>query len=455
MNSRWRPHAPRSLRNRLALLSLGVTAAWVTVLTVGFNVLLSNQLRAEANNVLRTRAAAVAATVDVTATGSVQLLDPHDDASVDAGIWIYQGRKSVQRPSAPARVQAAVDALVGTGERYSQTREPEADRLFALPLRVGNRQVGTVVASLALESYERTEQLAQLGSAGLGLLLLAAMLLVTRVNVERALRPVTAMTDQAAEWSSRDVGRRFGSARRPTELDALATTLDGLLDRLSAVLRHERQLSAELSHELRTPLARIMAENELVRSRPRGPAELAAAHEAIATSAEAMNRILETLLAAARSEADGLPGRCEVQPVLDRTVSAVRSSAAASVPTIVVSTSRQPRLVAGVEANVLERILAPVVENAVRYARRSVRIQATPGVAGPLIEVSDDGPGVPEVFREQVFQPGRRGDPTDGHPGAGLGLALARRLAEANGGSVSLAPMGADGATFLVSLPAG
>lgn len=455
MTRRWRPHPPRSLRNRLALASLGVTAAWITLLTIGFNVLLGNQLRTQANDVLRSRAVAVAGTVEVSPTGSVRLRDADDDASVDAGIWIYQGGTAVRRRSSSARVQQAVTALVGTGQRYAQLPGPDPVRFYALPLRSGSRQVGTVVASLTLESYERTEELAQLGSVGLGMLLLAVMFLITRVNVERALRPVAAMTDQAAEWSSQQVGRRFGSARRPLELDALAATLDGLLDRLSAVLRHEQQLSAELSHELRTPLAHIMAETELIRSRPRGPAELAAAHEAIAGSAEAMNRILETLLAAARSDPNALPGRCEVQPVLDRTVSTIRSASPPAAPAIVVGSDRQPPLMAGVEGNVLERILAPVLENAVRYARSRVTVRAGPASDGPLIEVTDDGPGVPAELRKEIFDPGRRGNPDDGHPGAGLGLALARRLAEANGASISVAPAGAGGATFLIALPAG
>ncbi|MEP6463678.1 MAG: HAMP domain-containing sensor histidine kinase [Frankiaceae bacterium] len=454
MKSRWRLHRPRSLGNRLALLSLAATAAWVTILTVGFNVLLGIQLRAQADSVLRARAVAVTDTIDLTATGGIELLDPHDDASIDSSIWIYQGRSAVQRPAASARLQRAVDQLVGTGERYAQTTGGEPVRLFAQPIRLGSRQVGTVVASLTLEPYERTKELTQLASAALAGLLLAAMFLVTRLNVKRALRPVAAMTAQAAEWSSRDVRRRFGAARRPLELEALAITLDGLLDRLSAVLRHEQQLTAELSHELRTPLARIMVETELAHSRPREPTELAAALTAIATSAEQMNRILETLLAAARAEGDTLPGRCEVQPVLDSAVAAVNASAASAMPTVLIEVVRQRPLVAGVGADVLDRIVAPLLENAVRHAQRSVTVRATAASNGLLIEVADDGPGVPNHLREEIFEPGRRGDPTDGHPGAGLGLALARRLAEANGGSLSLRSE-EGGATFVVLLPAG
>ncbi len=67
----------------------------------------------------------------------------------------------------------------------------------------------------------------------------------------------------------------------------------------------------------------------------------------------------------------------------------------------------------------------------------------------------DDGPGVPPQFAGQLFQPGRRADPADGHGGAGLGLPLARRLARSAGGEVTYDEQHAHGARFVVSLPAG
>jgi signal transduction histidine kinase len=76
---------------------------------------------------------------------------------------------------------------------------------------------------------------------------------------------------------------------------------------------------------------------------------------------------------------------------------------------------------------------------------------------GVEVTVADDGPGVPEAVGAAVFEPGRRADPADGHDGAGLGLALARRLARAAGGDIELAPRtnGRGGAGFVVTLPAG
>ncbi|MCW2879390.1 MAG: Histidine kinase [Sphaerisporangium sp.] len=444
-----------SLRGRLALVGLVVTATWVVFLTVGFNLVLGDRLRAQADDVLRARAAAAASTVEVLPGGRLRIRDPQDDEAIDAGIWIYQGDTAVERaPASPALrrdIDSVASATAAIGAHFAQTPEPNAVRLYAQPLRQGDRQVGTVVAGLGLDAYRRTANLALLASSGLAALLLPGVYLLTRATVARALRPVAAMTRQAAEWSAHDVERRFGSTRRPEELHALADTLDGLLDRLAAVLRHEKQLSAELSHELRTPLTRIVGEVYLLRSRPRSPEELDAAHDAIAAAAEQMSHILETLLAAARSESGSLPGRCEVLPALRRAVATVAAVAPSPGLTMEVRCA-DTALAAGVEGDILDRILAPLLDNARRHAGSAVVLAAFEGPLGPEIAVTDDGPGVPAGLADAIFTPGRRADPGDGHPGAGLGLALARRLARASGGDLSLRPT-AQGAVFVVSLP--
>jgi signal transduction histidine kinase len=95
-----------------------------------------------------------------------------------------------------------------------------------------------------------------------------------------------------------------------------------------------------------------------------------------------------------------------------------------------------------------------VVANALRSAAQEVRLEVSgvPGVV--LVDVLDDGPGVPAEAMPHVFEPGRRADPADGHRGAGLGLALARRLLVASGGEISVSSSGG-GAAFRLTLPAG
>ena len=160
-----------------------------------------------------------------------------------------------------------------------------------------------MVAAQSLAAYDRTTDLALLGSVVLGLVLLAAVGVLTWITVGRALDPVREMTASAADWSEHDPAQRFGATPRPDELGDLARTFDALLDRVAASLRHEQRLSAELSHELRTPLARIVAEIELLQRRERSPEDRRDAYAVVARSAEQMDGILETLMAAARAEA--------------------------------------------------------------------------------------------------------------------------------------------------------
>lgn len=449
--NRLRSLLPRTLRSRLTVWGVAVVAVWVVGLTVGFNWVLARQLDNQVDDVLRTRAQAVSATVVVDDRGAVSLREPGDDAALDQGVWIYAGVRVLERPPrAPASVERLAEGLAGSGFRFVEKDGLRGARLYSYPVRRGGRQVATVVVSASLTPYVNAERVALLASAGLGVLFLLGIWPAVRLTVGRALAPVGAMTRQAADWSEHDLSRRFGAASRPEELETLAGTLDGVLDRLAAVVRHEQQLSGELSHELRTPLARIAAETDWLRARPRSAGELRSSHEAIADSARHLQEILETLLVTARAGLGAAPGSCEVGVVVASALDRHRDGSRH------LQAQVQPGTVAGVDAAVLDRILGPVLENAVRYARSTVSVTAATRDAGVDIEVRDDGPGIREEDRDLVFVPGVRADPEDGHDGAGLGLALSRRLAAAVEGSVEVAP-GSDrgGARVRVHLPAG
>ena len=442
---------PASLRGRLTLLAVLTTAGWMVLLTAGFNLFLGARLRAEADGLLRTRAAAVSATVQTNPAGTLTVREPRDDTALDTDTWIYQGGHALERPhAAPAAVQEYADRLAGSTRGFARVSEPVAVRFYTVPILDGGRHVGTVVAAVSVDPYQSVARLALIGSVGLTLLILAGITVVTRNVIGRALGPVAQMSAQAAEWGEHEIGRRFGVAKRPAELSVLAANLDGLLDRLATVLRHERQLSGELSHELRTPLARISAETELLLARPRSAAERRAAHTAIASGAERMREILETLLTTARADIMELPGQSDVSELALRLARSVCPGG----PAIRPHPASPPRCVAGVPGEIVERILTPILDNACRHAKTEIIVAVEDLGHGVRIAISDDGPGVEAGAEEAVFEPGHRGDPYDGHDGAGLGLALARRLARSAGGDVILASP-APGATFEVLLPRG
>jgi len=438
---------PRTLRTRLARVALLITAGWVIALTVLFNVLLTAQLRSQADDLLRTRASAARATVVVAPDGRLTVREPKDDAALDAGVWVYGGTTAIDRPRAGAQVQQAADRLAAQpAPTFVDVGGPSAARLYAEPVRHRGERVGTVVTATSLEPYRRTSEAALIGSIVLAALVILGAYLATLRVVQRALEPVAEMAAQAAQWSAHDVEQRFGDAARPGELRDLAASLDELLDRIGAVLRHEQQLAAELSHELRTPLALVAAENDLLRDHARSDAERARAYEVIASTTDRMAALLDTLLAQAAQHVTEARGRCEVDAVL-------RSALAAAATGDLTTTVTCPAgLEVGASAEVVERVLAPVLGNAARYARSRISVDASRRGPAVSIVIADDGPGVAAEFRDRVFEPGQRSDRDDGHAGAGLGLALARRLARASGGDLTLRA-GGPGAAFEVTLP--
>jgi signal transduction histidine kinase len=439
-----------TLRGRLALVALAATALWVCALTVLLNLLLGNQLRQQADSLLRTRATASAATVEIDANGRITVRDPPNDAALDSGIWIFQGSRVLERSPAPATLQAAARALAVHGSGFTEVHDGSPVRLYARPIRHRGTQVGTIVSATSLDTYRETARTALQASVLLALLFLAAVYLVTRRVVARALRPVSAMAEQAEQWSAHDIGQRFGHAVRPAELDDLAHSLDSVLDRIAAVLRREQQVAAELSHELKTPLALIVAENDLLAARASRDRTRTQGHDVIADTAERMNELLDKLLAGAAERITEAPGRCGLQGVLTSTVAQAQPAAPATGTTLDVPAD----LDVGVSADIVTRILTPVLGNAYRYARTRVTVRGRRCPDSVEILVNDDGPGVPDDFRAQLFVPGRRAQADDGHPGAGLGLALALRLARSTGGDIVLVPDAVRGATFRITLPA-
>ncbi|MEU6765575.1 HAMP domain-containing sensor histidine kinase [Streptomyces sp. NPDC046853] len=443
--------APRTLRGRLSLVALAIAALLMTVLTVVFNGAMDGHLQRQADHELHNRAAAVATTID-TSGPRVRVLETANDHLLDANVWIYAGTRLLEKPpsaAADSPLTRAADRLTSQDGRACAA--VHTIRLCAHPL---TDRRATVVTALDLTPYRNSAGTLLLGSLVLDLVMLGCTYVLTRLSVGRALRPVRAMTDQATQWSAVASDERFGTEDHPAELVRLGASLDALLDRIRTVLRHEQQLMGEVSHELRTPLTRIVMELDWWRSRPRTHAETRATVEVIAEAARSMRTICDTVLDDARENALNpatAPGTTDVVPVIDRLLHNLTPPGQV---TTTMETATSP-LQAGVAPVLLERILSPLLTNAARYAHSRVTVSARQVPGAVHIDVLDDGPGVPETFVDELFQPGRRADTDDGHDGAGLGLPLARRLARAVGGEVTHDPGHTPGAAFSVSLPAG
>jgi signal transduction histidine kinase len=437
-----------SIRSRLLAAVLLSVAGALAVTVLAFNLVLDARLSSDATNLLHDRASAELSTLQVV-DGRLVAAESPDDAALDSQVWAFAGTKPLEHPRVSPRIDRAAAGLVGRGRR---TLEVGSTRLYAVPVVRKGRRLGTVVAGVSLQPYRRTASIALVSSIILGLLLLAGVTLLARWLVRAALRPVAAMTRQAADWSERDLDRRFGLGEPTDELTELAATLDRLLERLAAGLRHEQRFSAELSHELRTPLSRLSARAELALRHPRGEPGYREALTSILNDAAQMTRAVDALVAAARTEA-GPRGTSDAREAADRAVStcgplAERRSVALELD----APAPGPRV--GVDADLIERILNPLVENACRYGNSSVRVSVRADDGGVVFDVIDDGPGVEPADADRIFEPGVRGATSENGQagaGAGLGLSLARRLAQAADGSVSVEP--GPGGRFRVRLP--
>lgn len=441
------------LRRRLLLVVGGAVAGAVAALVLGFNLILARTLDRDSRNLVQSRAIAHVALLHLE-DGQVDVSDAREGSAADAYLWVFSHGRALERPRTDAAVQLAARRLARSRSRFADVSGADL-RLFAAPVRSDGRRVATVVAGVSLAPYEQTRRVALVASLVFGGTLLLLSALATRWAIGAALGPVRRMTRQAAAWSEDGLVERFGLGEPYDELTELSATLDALLDRLAASLRREQRFSAELSHELRTPLSRLIAEAELALRRVREPDEYRATLELVRANAVQLARIVDSLVAAARHEAGSGRGTADAYAVA--TGAASTCDALVSERRISVALARPERPVKlGVEPELAERILQPVLENACRYGRTAVTLSIDRQSATVRYTVGDDGPGVADDERERIFEPGIRGqagaDSTA--PGSGLGLSLARRLARTVSGEIEAVPA-SSGGRFVIRLPAG
>jgi two-component system OmpR family sensor kinase len=439
----------RGVRTRLLLVVVGALALALALATVGFNVLLAHAASRDANTLLRARASSELALIHVVGN-TISVAETRDDPLGDSRVWIFHGTKAVEQPRAQPETDLAARTLAGGPRRFFNVPDSE-ERLLAVPIVHQGRRVGTLVTGISLAPYHHTQRTALLGSLTLFLVVLTFAGIAAWWLLRSALSPVAKMTEQAEAWSEQDLDRRFALGQPHDELTNLAGTLDGLLDRLAASLRHERRFSAEMSHELRTPLAKLMAEAELALRRERSPSDYRETLQAVLANAQQIERIVETLVSAAQHDAQP-QGISSATEVAEAVVAAYSDDASTrGVDLQLVDMPDDVRV--GVDQDIAERILHPVVENALRYGRGTVRVRVARNGSAVLFAVDDNGPGVSDEEHEAIFEPAVRGSAgRSTQSGAGLGLALSRRLARAVSGDVEAHPGGSG--HFVVRLPA-
>ncbi len=225
-----------------------------------------------------------------------------------------------------------------------------------------------------------------------------------------------------------------------TEVRHAASAFIAMRDRIQRQITQRTDMLAGVSHDLRTPLTRMKLQLAMIENNEGA--------EDLKKDIADMERMLEAYLAFARGEVDEAPKTIDIAAMLSDVVGLAKRNGT------VIDLHTEGRLPALVRPNAIRRCLTNLVENAGRYAE-NVAVRA--GLRGEAIEVTidDDGPGVPEEMREEVFRPFFRledsRNPVTG--GVGLGLTVARDLVRGHGGDIALASSPAGGLRAKLTLP--
>jgi len=346
-----------------------------------------------------------------------------------------------------------VEVMPAGHEFYDAEINRERIRVVALTVP---RQTGNILVQAA-ETYVKRDRLVKemlLGSLAPAIAVAIAAAILFWIGIQRSLAPLTRMRDEIAQRSPADLSP-LAEADTLQEVRPLVTALNHLLGRLSAALGTQQRFIANAAHQLRTPLAGLKTHVALAQRELR-PEEIRSLLKIIAVETERASHLAVQLLTLARAE----PAPGGVQP--DSPVN-LRDVAARSAQEWV------PRaLTKGIDLGfeledawtsgdslLLGELLGNLIDNSIAYTPQdgTVTVRTTSVGLASILEIDDNGPGIPVGERERVFErfyrmPGTSGD------GCGLGLAIVREIAERHSARVELdLPPTGQGSRIRVSFP--
>lgn len=444
------------MRRRIAGLAVAAAVLAIVLfglpLAVGVAAYLLGDERAELERGADVAAITVAADI---ATGRVPTLTGVPTTGDDAGalaVYDASGSRLVGGgpPVADGPVRAAVSGRPVAGDTGG-------DLVVAVPVTVAGHPPLVVRAATPRSEVYARSALVWAAMAGLALVALAAVWVLARRSAARLARPLEDLAVAARQLGDGDFSVR-ASRSNVEEIDAVGGALDSTAERLGSLLERERAFSADASHQLRTPLAGLRLELESAMENPgRDP------RAAIVAGLAATDRLQDTvddLLALAR-DTPRAAEPLDVGAVLEE----VRTQWRARDHRRTLTTRCDPRLpVVHASGAAVRQVLTVLLDNAATHGRGTVSVGVRDAAGALAVDVADEGPGI-EATDAELFA--RRSSRAAGH---GIGLALARSLAEAEGGRLRLtrpvpptftlllpvatAPAGAS-VTPPVSIPAG
>jgi two-component system OmpR family sensor kinase len=322
---------------------------------------------------------------------------------------------------------------------------------------------GVTVVAVPLSDVDQTLSRLRLVEALVIAGTLLALGLTALFVVRLGLRPLDRMEVTAGQIAGGDLSRRVSPAEPGTEVGRLGLALNRMLDRLERAFADRRaseerlrQFLADASHELRTPLASIRGYAELFRmGATRGPGDTQTAMRRIEDEAARMGVLVEDLLTLARLDEAPEQRRAEVD--LAQLARDAAADARATAPERPIAVHAPPRAVVSGDPHQLHQVLANLVRNALVHTPAATPIELSVQDASDAVTVTvrDHGPGLPADAAEHIFDRFWRAEAgrERGRGGAGLGLAIAREVLAAHGGTIEAHDAPGGGAAFVARLP--
>ncbi|MEO7271308.1 MAG: HAMP domain-containing sensor histidine kinase [Vicinamibacterales bacterium] len=373
---------------------------------------------------------------------------------VGVAVLDASGRMLATRTSGVVALPPARMAAAPAGAP-ARTLIPERVRLAASSWRHGP-DVYRVVGWIALDAFDREHATVMNTIRLASPFAVLAALAGGWLFVWRALRPLSVMSARADA-----IDRRFLHARLPVpepadDIRRLAVAFNGLLDRLARSMGAQRQFMTDASHELRTPVSVVRTTAQVTLSAPhRGESEYREALDIVAAQAARLTHVVDDLFLLAVADVDGRPLASRFLYFDELVADCVKSLAVlADGRRIRISLTAPEGVEMRGDEELLRRMVTNLLDNAIRYAPGDSVVEVTVTVSNEAIElcVRDEGPGIPEGDRERVFERFVRLEASRATAGGGLGLAIARWVAEQHEGTMRLAAA-ARGSCFVATLP--
>ncbi|HEV2251978.1 MAG TPA: HAMP domain-containing sensor histidine kinase [Streptosporangiaceae bacterium] len=445
---------PGTVRTRVtAAAGLALTAAVVLGLVVMYRLQLNS-----ADQTIQGQLRTYATQIEQSAVGTFPRTLP---ASADDPLAQAQVLASDGTVLAATRNLAGLPALYTLAPgSATPVRQPAADRVLPSDLSVygehataGGQPVTIITTSGTYLRSQINQTFARLLVIGVPFLLVLAGGTVWLV-VGRALRPVEQIRGAVTAITLTGLSQRVPEPGTGDEIGRLARTMNDMLARLDDAAARQRRFVADASHELRSPLTAIRTGLEVGLSHPDRAPWPEIARRAVRQS-QRLDHLITELLVLAKADAQQLAARR--QPVdLAALLAGLHDTTPA--PGIAVDLSVPPGAATAGNQEDLSRMFRNLLDNAVRYARHQVLITVrSTGAGGPdgiVVEIADDGPGIPAEERERVFGRFVRLDASreQASGSAGLGLAIAREIAAAHGATIVLPGAPGGGTRAVVTL---